>query len=113
LSSTTDAPSADAERSARPPAALPPALRLTPDDEIKRQRLVAMKRTATGIDQPKAVRTLNGPALAVSAPRGGTTVAWAARRSLSAGDDTAVISGEVGRIGLSMPGSDEARAQPR
>jgi uncharacterized membrane-anchored protein YjiN (DUF445 family) len=29
--------------------ALPPALRITADDEIKRQRLVSMKRTATGM----------------------------------------------------------------
>jgi hypothetical protein len=44
LSSTTDQPRTDAVE-----PALPPALRLTADDEIKRQRLVSMKRTATGM----------------------------------------------------------------
>lgn len=44
LSSTTDG-----SRTEPVQAVLPPALRITPDDEIKRQRLVAMKRTATGM----------------------------------------------------------------
>ena len=34
---------------ATPDAALPPALRITADDELKRQRLVSMKRVATSM----------------------------------------------------------------
>lgn len=45
-----DATATDAA-AARPPAAdaVPPALRITADDEIKRERLVRMKRVATGL----------------------------------------------------------------
>ncbi len=48
VSVETPAPS-DAATSPAPPRALPPALQLTADDETKRQRLVAMKRVATGL----------------------------------------------------------------